>query len=349
MTSEIKIGDYLISKKSRPFIVAEMSANHNQSLERALAIVDAAADAGVQAIKLQTYTANTMTLKGINTVTDKDSLWFGQELHALYKEAYTPWEWHADIFRRAKQRNLVCFSSPFDISSVDFLESLDAPAYKIASLENTDYPLLERVAQTGKPIIMSTGASTVADIDESIKFLRKTGCKDLVILKCTSSYPASPESSNLVTIPHMQDLYKCLIGLSDHSMGIGVSVASIALGSVLIEKHFTLSRSDGGVDSAFSMEPNELKNLVIETERAWKSLGHIQYDVQKSEETSAFYKRSIYVSNDIKIGDLFSEGNLKIIRPGHGLEPKYYKQIVGKKAIRNLKKGTPLTWDSLFI
>jgi pseudaminic acid synthase len=349
MTTEIKIGNYLIGKNARPFIVAEMSGNHNQSLERALAIVDAAADAGAHAIKLQTYTADTMTMKGINTVTDEDSLWFGQELHTLYQEAYTPWEWHAAIFKRAEQRNLVCFSSPFDISSVDFLESLNAPAYKIASLENTDHPLLKRVAQTGKPVIMSTGASTVADIDESVRVLRKAGCKELIILKCTSTYPASPENTNILTIPHMRDLYNCLIGLSDHSMGIGVSIAAVALGAVLIEKHFTLSRADGGVDSAFSMEPSELKSLVIETERAWQALGHIQYNVQKGEETSAYYRRSIYVSKDIKIGEFFSDENLRIIRPGQGLEPKFYNQIIGKKACHNLKKGTPLTWDSLFI
>ena len=265
----------------------------------------------------------------------------------MYQEAYTPWEWHEAIFKRAVQHNMVCFSSPFDISSVDFLESLNAPAYKIASLENTDHPLLKRIAQTGKPIIMSTGASTVGDIDESIRILRKAGCSELIILKCTSTYPATPENTNILTIPHMRDLYNCPIGLSDHSMGIGVSVAAVALGAVLIEKHFTLARTDGGVDSAFSMEPDELKSLVIETERAWQALGHIQYDVQKGEETSAYYKRSIYISKDVKEGEVFSHENLRIIRPGDGLEPKFFDLLIGKKASQNLKAGTPLNWESL--
>lgn len=347
MTEEINIGNKIIGKNIRPFIVAEMSGNHNQSIDRALEIVDAAAEAGAHAIKLQTYTADTMTMKGINTVTDKDSLWYGTELHTLYKEAYTPWEWHEAIFNRAKKHNIICFSSPFDISSVDFLESLGAPAYKIASLENTDHPLLKRVAQTGKPVIMSTGASTVSDIDESVQVLRMAGCKELVLLKCTSTYPASPENTNILTIPHMRDLYNCPVGLSDHSMGIGVSIAAVALGAILIEKHFTLSRADGGVDSAFSMEPAEMKSLVIETERAWQALGHIQYDVQKGEETSAYYRRSIYVSKDISEGELFSNENLRIIRPGDGLEPKYLEKLIGKKSRQNINKGTPLTWDKI--
>lgn len=345
MINEIKIKNKIIGKGHKPFIVAEMSGNHNQSLERALAIVDAAANAGADAVKLQTYTADTMTMKGINTINDDKSLWHGQELHALYQEAYTPWEWHQHIFRRSEQKGLICFSSPFDSTSVELLESLNAPAYKIASLENTDHPLLKRVAKTGKPVIMSTGASTIADIDESVKILINAGCKELVLLKCTSAYPTSPKNANLVTIPHLRDLYNCPIGLSDHTMGIGVAIASVALGAVLVEKHFTLSRADGGVDSAFSMEPDEMKSLVIESERAWQSLGYVQYGIQKEEETSALYKRSIYISENIKSGDLFSEKNLKIIRPGNGLAPKYYDSIIGKKAREDIKQGTPLSWN----
>lgn len=345
MINDIKIKNKIIGKGHKPFIVVEMSGNHNQSLERAFAIVDAAANAGADAVKLQTYTADTMTIKGINTVNDSKSLWDGKELHALYKEAYTPWEWHKAIFERAHQHGLICFSSPFDITSVDFLESINTPAYKIASLENTDHPLLKKVAKTGKPVIMSTGASTLADIDESIKVLRTAGCKNLMLLKCTSAYPSSPLDANLLTIPHMRDLFNLPVGLSDHTMGIGVAIAAVSVGALLIEKHFTLSRADGGVDSAFSMEPEEMKSLVIESERAWQAMGHIQYEIQKEEKTSALYKRSIYISEDIKSGDLFSERNLKIIRPGNGLAPKYYDSVIGKKARENIKQGTPLSWN----
>jgi pseudaminic acid synthase len=341
----IKIKNKNIGDGCKPFVVAEMSGNHNQSLERALAIVDAAADAGAHAIKLQTYTADTMTLKGINTVNDADSLWNGQELHSLYQEAYTPWEWHEAIFKRAEERGLICFSSPFDATSVDFLESLNAPAYKIASLENTDHPLLKKVAATGKPVIMSTGVSTAEDITESISVLKNSGCKELILLKCTSAYPANPEDANLSTIPNMRDLYNCPIGISDHTMGIGVSIAAVALGAILIEKHFTLSRADGGVDSAFSMEPSEMKSLVMESERAWQAIGSVQYGVQKGEKTSALYKRSIYISEDVKSGELLTEKNLKVIRPGNGLAPKYYESVLGKKVKTDLKKGTPLNWD----
>ncbi|MES2376888.1 MAG: pseudaminic acid synthase [Bacteroidota bacterium] len=347
MINEVKIQGKVIGNGCKPFIVAEMSGNHNQSLERAFAIVDAAAEAGADAIKLQTYTADTLTMKGVHTIKEEGSLWYGKELHDLYKEAYTPWEWHEQIIKRAESKNLICFSSPFDETAVDLLESLNTPAYKIASFENTHHPLLIKVAKTGKPVIMSTGVSTVADIDESVKVLRSNGCKELIILKCTSTYPATAENTNLLTIPHMRDLYNCPVGLSDHTMGVGVSVAAVALGAVLIEKHFTLSRADGGVDSAFSLEPAELKSLVIETERAWQALGNVQYGVQKAEEANTFYKRSVYISEDIKPGEKFTEQNTRVIRPGDGLAPKFYHIVLGKTATKHYSKGTPLKLDNL--
>lgn len=341
----MNLGANEISAQSRAFIIAEMSGNHNQSLERALAIVDAAADAGVQAIKLQTYTADTMTIQGVHQVKDEGSLWKGRELYELYKEAYTPWEWHQPIFERAKQKGILAFSSPFDETAVDFLESLNVPFYKVASFENTDWPLLKKIARTGKPVIMSTGVSKLSDIDESVRLLRENGCKDLVLLKCTSTYPASPENTNLLTIPHLQQLFNCVVGLSDHTMGIGASIAAIALGARVIEKHFTLKRADGGVDSAFSMEPEEMKSLVIEAERAFLALGKVQYGVQKAEEKSLEYKRSIYISKNSRAGEKISMDNIKVIRPGNGLESKYLDMILGRELKKDVVAGTPLSWD----
>lgn len=336
----------LFSKK-KPFVIAEMSGNHNQSLDRALQIVEEAAKAGADSVKLQTYTADTMTMEGVYTIEDKNSLWSGRELHDLYKEAHTPWEWHEPIFKRAKELNLVPFSSPFDESAVDFLEGLNVELYKIASFENTDHPLLKKVAKTGKPVIMSTGASTIGQIDEAVSILRDNGCSDLTLLKCTSTYPATPENTNIKTIPHLKEMFNCRVGLSDHTMGIGVAIASVALGAEVIEKHFTLRRSDGGVDSAFSIEPHELKSLVEESERAYLALGKIQYGVQKAEIKSLDFKRSIYASKDIEPGDILSSENLRVIRPGHGLPSKYYEVLLGKKVTKYLKKGTPLNWDVL--
>ena len=344
---DIKIGNILVGENHKPFVIAEMSGNHNQSLERALELVDAAAAAGAHALKLQTYTADTITMKGAYTINDSNSLWNGQELHDLYKQAYTPWEWHKAIFDRAKEKGMIAFSSPFDETAVDFLEELNVPVYKIASFENTHHPLLVKVAKTGKPVIVSTGVSSAEDIEESVKVLRDAGCKDLILLKCTSTYPATPENTNLNTIPNLSERHTCIVGLSDHTMGIGASVAAVALGARVIEKHFTLRRADGGVDSAFSMEPEELKALVIETERAFLALGTVQYGVQKAEEKSLFFKRSIYVSEDINAGELFSEKNLKVIRPGDGLHPRYYFKLLGKPAPKNYKKGSPLRADGL--
>ncbi|MCA6436356.1 MAG: pseudaminic acid synthase [Bacteroidetes bacterium] len=342
---EFKIGNTLIGNAHKPFIIAEMSGNHNQSIDRALRIVDAAASCGADAIKLQTYTADTITMKGAYTINDPNSLWNGKELHDLYKEAYTPWEWHKEIFEHAKRKGILAFSSPFDETAVDFLESLDCPAYKIASFENTHLPLIKKVAQTGKPVIVSTGVSSIAEIDEAVQTLKLNSCTNFALLKCTSTYPASPENTNLLTIPHLRSLHKCIVGLSDHTMGIGASVAAVALGASIIEKHFTLNRADGGVDSAFSLEPDELKALVIETERAHLALGEVKYGVQTSEEKSRFFKRSIYASEDIAPGEIFSEKNLKIIRPGDGLAPKYWDLIIGHKCSKAIKKGTPITFE----
>ncbi len=343
---EIKVGHFTISSTERPFIIAEMSGNHNQSLDRALQIVKAAAESGANAVKLQTYTADTMTVKGAYTITDQNSLWKNRELYDLYKEAYTPWEWHQAIFDYAKELGMICFSSPFDETAVDFLENIGAPLYKIASFENTHHPLLKKVAQTGKPIIMSTGVSNIGDIVESVKVLRDNGCKDLVLLKCTSTYPSTPENTNLNTIPVLQLIFPdCMIGLSDHTMGIGAAVAAVALGARVVEKHFTLRRADGGVDSAFSLEPEELASLVMETERAFLSLGGVQLNIQEAEQKSIMFKRSVYVVDDMQAGEIFTSENIRVIRPGFGIAPKYYESTLGNKAIRAIKKGTALTFD----
>jgi pseudaminic acid synthase len=345
--NDLKIGKVIIGINHKPFVIAEMSGNHNQSLDRAFELVDAAAAAGAHALKLQTYTADTITMKGAYTINDPSSLWNGKELHDLYNEAYTPWEWHKPIFDRAIEKGMIAFSSPFDESAVDFLESLNVPAYKIASFENTHIPLIRKVAKTGKPVIISTGVSSIADIDEAVRVLKEEGCDNFILLKCTSTYPATPENTNLFTIPHLANLHNCIVGLSDHTMGVGASVAAVALGARVIEKHFTLRRSDGGVDSAFSLEPEELKNLVVETERAFLALGKVQYGVQKIEEKSKFFKRSIYVSKDIKAGEKFSEFNLKIIRPGDGLAPKFWDDVIGKTSNYDLEAGMPLNFNNL--
>lgn len=346
----MKILERDIGPNSRPYVIAEMSGNHNRSLERALAIVDAAADCGADAIKLQTYTADTMTLdvaEGEFTIHDPKSLWAGRALHDLYQEAYTPWEWHAPIMERARERGLACFSSPFDESAVDFLERLDAPAYKIASFECVDLPLIRRAARTGKPLIISTGMATVAEIAEAVDAARSAGCRELVLLKCTSTYPASPENTNLRTIAHMRDVFGCEVGLSDHTMGIGAAIASVACGATVIEKHFTLARADGGVDSAFSIEPSELRSLVVESERAWLALGAVRYGPTAPEEKARLRRRSLYIGEDLKAGDVLTVQNLRRIRPGHGLEPKYYEMLLGRRINRDLAKGTPMAWEFL--
>jgi len=281
----------ILHKNPTPFIIAEMSGNHNQSLDKALEIVRAAAASGAHALKLQTYTADTITIRGAYTIADNNSLWKGEELYDLYSKAYTPWEWHKPIFHLANQLGMMAFSSPFDESAVDFLESLNVPIYKIASFENTHHPLLRKVAATGKPVIMSTGVASIDDIAESVEVLKSSGCKEIVLLKCTSTYPASPANSNLLTIPYLKQRFNCEVGLSDHTMGIGVSIAAVALGATVIEKHFTINRAEGGVDSAFSMEPDEMKLLVEESQKAFWALGSIQTQVQPAEEKSLLQKK----------------------------------------------------------
>ena len=337
-----------IRSLDKPFIIAEMSGNHNQSLERALEIVDAAAGASVDALKIQTYTADTMTIDksdGEFFISDPKSLWEGESLYSLYQKAYTPWEWHEAIFNRCKERGIIGFSTPFDFSAVDFLEKLDCPIYKIASFENIDLPLIKRVAQTGKPMIVSTGMANVAEIQELVDIARENGCEDLTLLKCTSSYPASPQGSNLLTIPHMKELFKCNVGVSDHTLGIGVAVASMALGARVVEKHFTLSRSDGGVDSAFSLEPTEMAQLVRECNTAVQALGHVSYQMQEQERKSLVYRRSLYVVKDMQAGDVLTSENMRAIRPGLGIAPKYYEILIGKKVKRNICRGTAVGWD----
>lgn len=339
-----------IRSLDKPFIIAEMSGNHNQSLERALEIVDAAAGAGVDALKIQTYTADTMTIDksdGEFFISDPKSLWEGESLYSLYQKAYTPWEWHEAIFDRCKEKGIIGFSTPFDFSAVDFLEELDCPIYKIASFENIDLPLIKRVAKTGKPMIVSTGMANVAELQELVDIARENGCEDLTLLKCTSSYPASPKGSNLLTIPHMKELFKCNVGVSDHTLGIGVAVASMALGARVVEKHFTLSRSDGGVDSAFSLEPTEMAQLVRECNTAVQALGHVSYQMQEQERKSLVYRRSLYVVKDMQAGDVLTSENMRSIRPGLGLSPKYYERLLGKKIKCNVSRGTAIAWDML--
>jgi N-acetylneuraminate synthase len=345
--NEIEIAGRKIGPDHPPFIIAEMSGNHNQSLERALAIVEAAAGAGAHGLKLQTYTADTMTLdldEGDFFISDPDSLWKGTSLYKLYEQAHTPWEWHKPIFERCYELGIIGFSTPFDDTAVDFLEELNVPAYKIASFENADIPLIRKVARTGKPVIMSTGMASIAELDSSVKTLRENGCQEIVLLKCTSSYPATPETANIRTIPHMGELFDVQVGLSDHTLGIGVAVASVALGATVVEKHFTLARADGGVDSAFSLEPAEMEQLVIETKHAWQSLGKVSYDITEAEKKSRQFRRSLYVSEDIRKGEKLTTRNLRIIRPGKGLAPRYYDLFLGQQVLRDVKRGTPINW-----
>lgn len=344
----MKIGHRGIGRQHRPYVIAEMSGNHNQSLDRALAIVDAAADAGADAIKLQTYTAETMTLDSTApgfVIDDPKSLWAGRQLYDLYHEAHTPWDWHPAIFERAAARGLHAFSTPFDETAVDFLETLNVPAYKIASFECTDLPLIRKVAATGKPMIISTGMASLAEIDETVRTARAAGCQHIVLLKCTSTYPATPENTNLNTIPVLRQAFGgCEVGLSDHTMGCGAAIAAVALGAVVVEKHFTLARADGGVDSTFSLEPAELALLRTETERAWQALGGVVFGGAAAESKSLAYRRSLYVVKDMQPGEAFSADNVRAIRPGMGLAPKYFDTVMGMHAVKSIARGTPLDW-----
>jgi pseudaminic acid synthase len=346
----INIGDRIIGDGFKPLVIAEMSGNHNQSIDRALELVEAAARSGAHALKIQTYTPDTMTIdleEGDFLISDPKSLWGGVSLYKLYAEAHTPWEWHEPIFDRARKLGMIPFSTPFDNTAIDFLESLDVACYKIASFENTDLPLIRRVASTGKPLIISTGMATLSELEEAVTAARDAGCADLILLKCTSTYPANPENTNILTIPHLRELFDCEVGLSDHTMGIGVAVASVALGASVIEKHFTICRADGGVDSAFSMEPNEMSQLVLESERAWQALGHVFYGPTEAEKKSVQFRRSLYAVEDINKGDELTKENIRSIRPGFGLAPKYLSELLGREARRHIKRGTPIAWDLL--
>jgi N-acetylneuraminate synthase len=350
MPPAVKIGSLALEPGRAPLIIAEMSGNHNGSLERALRIVEMAAKAGAQALKLQTYTADTMTIDLSEReffISDPNSLWNGTSLYQLYQQAHTPWEWHKPIFDRCRELGMIGFSSAFDATAVDFLETLRVPCYKIASFENIDIPLVRKVAATGKPMIISTGLASVAELAETMDAAREAGARDIILLKCTSAYPASPENSNLSTIPHMRALFDCQVGLSDHTMGIGAAVAATALGAVAIEKHVTLRRADGGVDSAFSLEPDELAALVTETARAAEAMGGIAYGPTAAERKSLLYRRSLYIVSDLKAGDPLTEENVRAIRPGLGLPPGNLDRVLGRRITRDARRGTPLSWDLL--
>lgn len=344
----IQILDKSIGKNYPPFIIAELSGNHGQSIDKALAMIDAAANAGAHAIKIQTYTPKTMTLD-INTdeffIDDPKSIWTGKSLYQLYQIAMTPWEWHQELFEYSEKKGLIAFSSPFDKTAVDFLETLNVPCYKIASFENTDHSLLQKVAVTGKPVIMSTGMATLSELTESVEVLRDFGCAELILLKCTSHYPARPVDANLRTIPHLAEMFDCQVGLSDHTTGIGVALASVAIGATVVEKHFVLDRKDGGVDAEFSLEPKELQQLVQESERAFYALGNVHYGANHNEKAARKHRRSLYVCEDMIKGDIFTDINLRSIRPGNGLPPKYLDFVLGRPVRKDIKKGTALDWD----
>ena len=348
--TKFSLGNITVDAESPPFILGELSGNHNGSLDQALAIVDAIADSGAHGVKLQTYTADTMTLdlaEGEFRIDDPNSMWNGQTLYQLYERAHTPWDWHEAIFDHAHKRGLVAFSSPFDATAVDFLESLNVPAYKIASFEIVDLPLIRLVAATGKPVVISTGMASLAEIDEAVHAAREAGCEQLCLLKCTSSYPANPKSSNIATIPYLREKFGCEVGLSDHTLGIGVAVASVALGASVIEKHVTLDRTAGGVDDAFSLQPDELRALVTETRTAHQAIGQIQTAPTEEEQGSLVFRRSLYICEDLKPGDKLTRENLRAIRPGKGLPPKHLDELIGRSVRIAVSRGTPASWGLL--
>lgn len=347
MKRQFKTGNRIIDENHPVYIIAELSANHNQDFNQAVQLIKAAKEAGADAIKLQTYTPDTMTIDCDNEYfrIGKGTIWEGKTLYQLYKEAYTPWEWQPKLKEIANELGKDLFSTPFDKTAVDFLEKMDVPAYKIASFELVDIPLIQYVAQTGKPMIISTGMATLAEIDEAVTAAREAGCKELALLKCTSTYPAKPEEMNLRTIPHMAEAFDVSVGLSDHTLGIAVPVAAVTLGACIIEKHFTLSRSTPGPDSAFSLEPHEFKAMVEAIRMTEKALGKVSYEVTEHEAASCVFRRSLFVVKDIKVGNIFTEENARSIRPGYGLAPKFLREIIGKKASFDVKKGTPISWN----
>jgi N-acetylneuraminate synthase (EC 2.5.1.56) len=329
------------------FIIAELSANHNQNFDNAVKLIKEAKKAGADAVKLQTYTPDTITINCSNEYFQikQGTIWDGKTLYDLYKEAYTPWEWQPKLKEIAENEGLICFSSPFDKTAVDFLEDMDVPAYKVASFEITDTPLIEYIASKGKPVIISTGIATLSDIEEAINACKRMNNNQIALLKCTSEYPSPLEEINLKTIPNMIETFKTIVGLSDHTLGISVPIAAVALGAKIIEKHFTLSRAMGGPDAAFSLEPEEFKQMVKSIREVEKALGDVSYELSEKIKKSREFSRSLFVVKDIKKGDIFTEENVRSIRPGFGLHPKYYKDVLGKKATKDIKKGTPLNWD----
>lgn len=346
--SKIIINQRPIGNDYPPYIIAELSANHNGSLDKALETITAAKSAGADAIKIQTYTADTMTIDcDLPEFMVDGDLWGGQTLHSLYQQAYTPYEWHQAIFEHAREIGITCFSTPFDESAIELLESLNTPAYKIASFELVDLPLLEQIAQTGKPVIMSTGMATLTEIDEAVDCLKASGCTELAILHCISSYPAPASEANLLTLPDLAQRFKSVTGLSDHTLGTTVSVAAVALGASIIEKHFILSRSEIGPDSSFSIEPDELSHLCSEAKTAWSARGEAGYTLKDSETFGSKYRRSLYFVKDIKAGDLITAENLRRIRPGFGLPPKHYKALLGKRVSRDITRGTSVKWEHI--
>ena len=346
MLNELLINDHIIGLKERVYIIAEMSANHNQDFDQAVRIIESAKEAGADAVKLQTYTPDTIT---INCDSDyfriKGTIWEGKNLYELYGEAYTPWEWQPKLKIIANDLGMDLFSTPFDHTAVDFLEKMDVPVYKVASFELVDIPLLRKIAQTGKPIIMSTGMATLAEIDEAVNAISEAGGNQLALLKCNSAYPAPPEEMNLRTIPHLAEAFGLPVGLSDHTLGIAMPVAAVALGACIIEKHFTLSRDIPGPDSAFSLEPDEFKAMVDAIRTAEKALGKIHYGVSEHEAKSRVFRRSLFVVKDIEAGEVFTEKNVRSIRPGYGLSPKHVEDVLGRRAAKNIARGTPLAWE----
>ncbi len=343
----ITINNRQIGWEKSTYIVAEMSANHNQDFEQAVQLIHAAQETGADAIKLQTYTPDTLTINCNNEhfKIGKGTIWEGQNLYQLYGEAYTPWDWQPKLKQVANESGLDLFSTPFDFTAVDFLEQMDVPAYKIASFELVDLPLVRRIAQTGKPIIMSTGMASLAEIDEAVTAIRETGNPQLALLKCTSAYPAPPEEMNLRTIPHLAEAFDVPVGLSDHTLGIAAPVAAVALGACIIEKHFTLSRAVPGPDSAFSLEPHEFKAMIEAVRMAEKALGQVQYQVTEREAASRIFRRSLFIVQDMKAGEVFTTENVRSIRPGYGLHTRYMDEVLGRRAARDIERGTPLSWN----
>ena len=347
MRKELMIDGKKLSDKSDTYIIAEMSANHLHNLDRAKRIIDVAKECGADAIKLQTYRPDTITIdcRGPEFMATPGSPWENMNLFELYKEAYTPWEWHGELMNYEKKVGITCFSSPFDLTAIDFLEELNVPAYKIASFELNDIPLIKKAAMTGKPIIMSTGIADMSDIELALRTCKEAGNDKVILLKCVSEYPTPYEEINLRTLTNMSETFDCVVGVSDHSFGSAVAVAGVALGARVIEKHLTLSRKDGGPDGTFSMEPQEFKNMVTDIRNVEKALGKVTYELTEKQKKSKGRSRSLYVVSDIKKGEIFTPDNMRSIRPGYGLHTKYYKDIIGKRASCDIKKGTAMKWN----